>query len=893
MTENSAGSPLQTRGQSPEFRTLGDLIRRLESYGSEAAVIALQQEGSASLKRAELLRRIENIAAALHGAGVRADARVVLWAENSPEWIIACLAVIRAGAVAVPLDIQLGRENLARIMKDCTPKYVLTQERHLARLEELGDAVPEVLLLDPGEEQERSLWRLSGEADLPEREEEQQAVIFYTSGTTGPPKGVPLTDRNLVFQINRLIETGLVSREGDRALLPLPLHHVYPFTVGMLFPLSAVIPIILPHALTGPQIVRAMREERASAVVGVPRLHRALFEAISGRFTSRGRFGEYLFKALHGSSCALRRRFGLNAGKSIWRFVHTRIAPELRLLASGGSPLDPQLAEDLEGMGWEVAIGYGLTETSPLLTVNPPGARRFDTVGVPLPGVEIRIDETVGDQEGEGEILARGPNVFSGYRNLPEKTREDLSEDGWFRTGDLGSIDESGFLKVTGRVSTLIITESGENIRPQEVEEAYQKNPAIREIGVLADDGRLVALIVAEDKDSGEEQIKQALAEQAEGLPSYWSLADYALTGSSLPRTRLGKFRRHLLAERYREAKEGGEKKADKPMALSDMSGEDRALLENNAARSTWDWLAQRYRERGLTPDSRLEADLGIDSLEWLTVTVEIGQRTGIELEEEAITELESVRDLLQKVAETDEEGERGFSGEPLENPEEVLSAEQKNWLEPPTGITGALRKPLFDVNRWVMRRLFNLQVEGDENLPEDGNFMLAPNHLSLLDPPALAAVLADRRLEKTWWGGWTGIAFGTPLSRWLSRLGNAVPVDPDRAVISGLAFGAAVLKCERNLVWFPEGQRSPDGELMQFKPGIGLLLQKQPVPVIPVRISGSREALPPGKFWPRFKTIRVVIGAPLDPRKLSAGEQEGEGARRIARALRERIQEM
>ncbi len=324
-------------------------------------------------------------------------------------------------------------------------------------------------------------------------------------------------------------------------------------------------------------------------------------------------------------------------------------------------------------------------------------------------------------------------------------------------------------------------------------------------------------------------------------------------------------------------------------MSIDEMSGEDRALLEDSIAQSVWELLAKRYRDKRLTPDTSPQVDLGIDSLEWLNLTLEIAESSGVELTDEAISRIETVRDLLREVT----EGGEGQAVDPLENPEQVLDEKQKRWLKPLGRISAAIARLLYTVNQALMRLLFRVRAEGLENLPENRQWVLTSNHLSYLDPFALAAVLGWKHLRNTYWAGWTGVAFTNPVSRFLSRLGKILPVEPTRAARSSLAFGAIVLKKKKNLVWFPEGERSPNGKLQDFKPGIGMLLEKFPVCVIPVFIHGTHEALPPGKFLPRLRSIRLVFGKPLDALEL---KREGHGEKphqQIVSALQDKVAEV
>ncbi len=901
--------------------TLGDLLGVLSEHGNRQAVIGLREGGAESWAYGELAVHVRRLAHGLAEVGVGRGDHVVLFAPARPEWMVACLATVGAGAVATPVDVQLGDEMLARILDNSGAKFVFTTAEQAERLERLDVVVkPKPIALDTGKEDPRS-WRhlLASErrhTELASLEPHEQAALFYTSGTTGAPKGVPLSHANLAFQIDTILGANVVT-EDDRMLVPLPLHHVYPFVMGMLAPLKLGLTIVLPQSLTGPQLVRALKEGEVTVIAGVPRLYSALYAGIEGRARSGGKAAAALFGISARSSTWIRRRTGMDAGKVVMRPLRERLGPDLRVLASGGAPLDPGLARKLEGMGWRIVVGYGLTETSPLLALKPPNGKKLGSVGQPVPGTDVRLDpsampgvdpERRGERRlttepyQEGEILARGPGVFSGYLNLPQETEEVFTEDGWFRTQDLGYFDEDGYLYVTGRASTLIVTEGGKNVQPEGVEETYLQDPVIREIGVLQREGRLVAVIVPDLEEIRrraveiDRSIRHAVEGVSERMPSYQRISEYAITHQPLERTQLGKIRRHLLEERFDVAREGaqGAGEAVGPIPIEDMPEEDRALLENASARRVWEMLAGRYPDRRLAPDTSPQLDLGIDSLGWMDLTLEIAESAGVELSEEALGRVYTVRDLLNEVVDQASapavDTPRAL---PLEHPEEVLSNEQKRSLEPLGPAKSLVAKGMYALNRAIASNVFRLRVEGAEYLPKEGPFVLAPNPVSSLDPCAIAAALDYGQLRHVYWAGRADRAFSNPPKRLMCRLGHVVPIDPHRAVYSSLAFGAAVLKRRQKLVWFPEGHRSHTGELQPFRPGIGMLLDRFAVPVVPVCIRGTYEAMPPGKVWPRPGKIMVAFGKPLDPREL---DKQGEGEQpqdRIVRALQEHVAEL
>jgi long-chain acyl-CoA synthetase len=326
-------------------------------------------------------------------------------------------------------------------------------------------------------------------------------------------------------------------------------------------------------------------------------------------------------------------------------------------------------------------------------------------------------------------------------------------------------------------------------------------------------------------------------------------------------------------------------------MPLEEMSAEDRALLADPGARAVWDLLAARHPEARLTPDTSLLLDLGVDSIEWINLTLEIGERAGATLDEEAIAGMGTVRDLMRAVVGARAKGQ-AIGGSVFDDPESILKPEQRRWLAPLNPVQLFLGRLLHKADRIWLRRWFDLTVEGRENLPRTPPFLIAPTHGSFLDPLALSAAFDLDLLRNLQWAGWTGVAFRNRFFRFVMRLAQVVPVDPDRAVLSSIAFAAAILRRGRGLVWFPEGGRSPDGTLQPFKPGIGVLLDRFRVPVVPVLIFGAYEAWPPGQSLPKRHPVRVVILPPLDPAELARTGTGATEAERIASGLRARMQE-
>lgn len=865
------------------LQTLRDLLDLTAGRGDAPALFVYRAGVSHTISGVELASRSQSLAAQLLRDGLRHGEPVVLIGPSSIEWIIAYFGILSAGALPVPVDHQAGTRDLALIVADCGARRAFAPARHAELLCSAGIARAQITRLD-----DPAVWaQATGSAReaaelpglLPHLEPDDVASLLYTSGTTGAPKGVPLKHRNFIANVEALVATKLVG-PGDRVLVPLPLHHAYPFTCGLLACLATGAALVLPEGVTGPQLISAIRGSGATVLLGVPRLYTALLDGIRARARTHAVSG-WMFRWLLPLSSTVARVTGWRIGRVLFARVHRQIGPTLRILGSGGAALDSAVAWELEGLGWEVLTGYGLTETGPILTFNIRGQVRHGAAGRPVPGVQIRIDAPANEQT--GEILAKGPNVFDGYRGNPEATRAAFTEDGWFRTGDLGWIDADGFLHIRGRVKEMIVLPDGKKVFPETVEAAFAAIPLIREMAVLEHGGRLVALVVPDEEGirrHGAARIESAMREQIEavslGLPPHQRISEYHIIHDSLPRTPLGKLQRFRLPAIFAGGRAGGG-----PQPPADLSPADRALLDGALAQQVWAWLRGRFPDKPLNLDASPQLDLQVDSLEWLALTLEIRDRFGVNLGQEAVASILTVRDLVQEVLAA---AARPVAGN------EALSGEQARWLESPGWAVEMLSRALYALNRAIMRVCFRLRVEGAERLPGQGPLLIAPNHASYLDPMAVAAALPWRLLGEVYWAGWTGFMFRNGFWRALSRATHVFPVDPDRGPADAIASGEAVLASRHVLVWFPEGRRTLTGEIGPFLPGVGVVLERCAAQAVPVRVSGSFACWPWNRRWPRPGRITVSFGAPLTVAQLEAAGAGETRAERIATGLRQAV---
>jgi long-chain acyl-CoA synthetase len=573
-----------------------------------------------------------------------------------------------------------------------------------------------------------------------------------------------------------------------------------------------------------------------------------VWDGVQSAVRARGTFAARAFDALLAASIAVRRYTRLRIGRWLFRSVRQRLGGALELIGCGGAKLPSELAWQLEGLGFRVLTGYGLTETSPVLTFNSPRHARLGSEGRPLPGVELTVS---GEGSGTpGEILARGPSVFSGYWNDAAATAAAFTADGWFRTGDLGRIDADGFLHIVGRSKELIVLADGKKFFPEAVEKQYAESTLLREIGVFERGGLLAAVVVPDEEGvrrRGALREASAVREELEDisarLPSYQRVTSYQIVRSPLPRTQLGKLRRHLLPGLFDGAVI---ERPSEPAALAD---DDRALLATPLGAEVWRWLRERYPESKLTLDTSPQLELDIDSLGWVALTVEIERRFAVALRAERLAHILTLRDLLREV---EAAARSGAAPEPAAPP-----------YSPPGPALRALGAVLFVLARLLVRIALRPTVGGVEQLPR-GPALITPNHVSYLDALVVAAALPWPRLRRTYWAGWVGVMHASAFRRLVSRAAQVFPVDPDRDLAAAVRTARELLDRGYDVVWFPEGRRSPTGALQHFEAGVGVLVQGVEAAVVPTAIAGTFDAWPKHRRWPRPARVRVAFGAPL-----------------------------
>ncbi|MCB9653975.1 MAG: AMP-binding protein [Deltaproteobacteria bacterium] len=882
-----------------DYRDLAELFEsRTVEHGRRVAFRVLNEEDVAdSFTYRDVRRSAHGVAQFLARQGVARGDRVMLASEARPEWGIAYFGVILAGATVVPVDIDLSDNELWNIARAAQAKAALTstklKKRLLASATTTATTVSDASVVVAAGKAAPSADAASAtgaaaplfdfdevfrDAHLTDPEEtkiarraEDVASIIFTSGTTGRPKGVMLTDRNftaLTARMSALFEL----RRTDALLSVLPLHHTFEFSVGLLLPLASGASVTYLEDRTSELLTRAFEETPVTSLVGVPAVWESLHRKLTNEIAARGRVAEFVVRWLMRANAALRDKWGLNIGRLLFRPAHDALGGNVRYMVSGGAPLRPAIFKDLRGLGFNLHEGYGLTEASPVLTVGWPRAKTpVGSVGWPLPGIEVRIRDA--DGGGIGEIVARGPTIMKGYLDNAEATSETVV-DGWLQTGDRGRLDDDGHLFIVGREKDVIIDSNGKNVYPDEIEELYRDCIYIKElsvVGVPSEDGhgeRVAALVVAnyevEDKEADasegvlpKEEVRARIREHFRNVGSKQTFARRVKTmhfwEGDLPRTATKKIKRPFVREQIQRIEATLKKVRSEPSAETMDLGLDHSELSIRRSIAS---IAQK-KVAEIAPSTGLVDQLGFDSLmqlELLTTLETEFPRAKITPEE--LSSATTVADVV-RLASRDSQGER-------QRVEVVGDKEEPRPFRVPYPVAEAGKKALGWLQRVAYDQLLDVKVEGRGNIPANRNMIVATNHASHLDMGLVKNALGDLGGDLATLAA-KDYFFDDPIRRlYFENFTNLLPIDRHGSLKKSLRLASAALRRGQSLLIFPEGTRSRNGVMTEFKPAIGHLCLHERVDILPMYLGGTHEALPVGAVVPASKKLFARIGPPL-----------------------------
>ena len=765
--------------------------------------------------------------------------KVLIFAENSPEWCFALYGSLRCEALVVPVDVQSTRNEVQYIIDDCTPDIIFTTDNKLdffSNIDCKGAKIvtPSCMAIDNSSNVAIS--------NIPVRGQDDTMFIIYTSGTTGNPKGVMLSYKNVMFNIDAVSKSVPIFKEESNVMILLPLHHVFPLIGSLVAPLSVGSTVYIAEGMNAEAILKTLNQGRISLIIGVPRLYDMLVKGVMNKINASvvTRLLYKVVKAIGSDSLS----------KIVFKSVHTKFGGNIEFLVSGGAALSHETAIILKTLGFYVLEGYGMTEAAPMITFTRPGKRKIGYTGDPLPMVEVRIAEN-------GEICLRGDNVMQGYYQRKEET-EQILKDGWLHTGDIGVLDKNG-LKITGRIKEIIVTSNGKNINPELLEQDFIKQSQyVEEIGIFLHKDVLHAAIRPnmsnirlQSLENMDALIKDEVSKFNSQNTTYKRIKQYHIISTEFPKTRLGKLQRYKLPSLIEktETKISNEKELENKSEIYKLL---KAFVEEETG-----YTAHEH--------DHFEIDLSMDSLNIVSLLAYIENSFDITLTEEQIGELNTL-DKLSKYIENENyqlrEGKISWK--------EILSTKTDIKLQSP----GIIHWCVNSFSKIALSLIYRFRYKGSKNIP-DGPCIIVANHRSALDGLLVTYKLPHKINKNTFFFA-KKKHWKTKLSMFLARKNNIILMDINKNVRESLQEMSAVIRKGKNVVIFPEGTRSKTNDMNKFKETFAILSKELNVPIVPVAITGSERAVYHNVKipFPRFMTrINVDVLNPVYPSEEQTAE--------------------
>jgi long-chain acyl-CoA synthetase len=804
------------------MQTLIDLFQTFQPRGAQTAFVNRTGVRRFAYSYAEISDLSLRMAQLLAQMGVGVGDRVVIWGPNSSWWGVAYWGILLRGAVAVPVDFMSDRAR-AEMIRSLTESKVVIQSRFKPeRLTGEGSLLLEDLqfLLENMPPIEEIHYPAPGD----------MAQLIYTSGTTGNPKGVILTHKNLISNMTQINRQVPIITSHFAFLSLLPLSHMFEQMGGFFTPLYRGASVIYPRTLKPSAIMEALSEEDIYVIMSVPRLMQLLRTSIQRELAEK-----HLDKVA-GSLARFGSRLHKGGRRLLFFPVQRKFGRNFTVFVSGGAPLEPEVFNFWNNMGFTVLEGYGLTECSPVLCVNTMEKQLPGAVGPPLPGVRLKIEDK--------ELLAKGDNVFPGYYRNDEATRDAFTEDGFFRTGDIAEFGSDGWVYIKGREKELIVTGAGVNVYPDELEGVLNKIPGVKEscvIGVDRGGGEEVhAVLLLGDDGAKPDQI---VAEANRHLDALHQITGYTVWNEpEFPKTTTLKIKKFQVKEEIRKGAAAGE------------GGASKDSLVNLLARVTGSKAAE------IREDSLLVADLGLTSIARLELVNSLEQEYRLDIDDSQVGPQTRVRELRQIIAKREKVKQRHHF---------------RFWTN--SAPVRALRM-LGDalLNYPAFRCFATLEVLGEERLEElKGPVVFVANHLSYFDQPSIMFAMPKQIRYRTATAAWEEFFFGDyhGLNRLWRRICydygtlflNLFPLPQTSGFSGSMRFMGKLADRGLNTLIFPEGAHSRDGKMQEFQLGLGFIVKELGVPVVPIRIEGTQRILPPGQTsFPRRGEVTVTFGTPL-----------------------------
>jgi len=829
---------------------LQEIIKSFRKDKTKEAITYIKGFKPQRINYALLYRKICDVLYYLRKKGIKPGDKIAIWSENRPEWVYLLFAAIAHGVIVVPLDAKASFEFAKKISS-------LTKCKLFFKGITVKGTHPEIETVEIASLDLLPHGDISFDSCFVAIPDEHLCEIVFTSGTTGEPKGVMLTHKNIFANIQSINKIFTVKKDF-RFLSILPLSHMFEQTIGMLLPFYAHASIVYLETLKPTALIDYIREERVTNMIVVPRVLEAISNAIKNKVKKAGK--EELFNKL----LRFCKNKPLFLKKIVFRKVHNSFG-NFKFFVCGGAPLSESIERFFEDMGFIVVQGYGMTEAAPVITCNLPASKKIGSIGKAIPDVDIKLTE-------KGEIIVKGENVFSGYYENKKATEETLKE-GWLYTGDIAEDDNEGFYFIKGRVKNMIVTPDGLNVYPEDIESILKAIEGVKDacvLGLEAENkkGELVhaSLLLEEESTDAKSIIDKANAQ----LSNYQKIRSFTVYPyDDFPRTTTLKIKKSLVKE----------------TVLALLSGES---IEKSKRPS--DRIAElilkvvNVKVEDIKDEAVLATDLQMSSIDRIELLSLIEQELGVTIDEELVTDKSTVADIKSLIQKAEKP-----------KPSKFRYYQMHSYM----------KFPRFFFQEFVIRPLLKLFIKFEifdrENLKLINEpVIFVANHQSYLDVPALYITMPKKLSLVTAPAAWeeffivedsSGISafFRKIFYRLLYELTvffiNIFPFPQSKSARQSMVYAGKLLDNGFNILIFPEGAMTKDGEIHDFMQGIGIILKNIEAKVVPIYLDGLFEIYPKHRIIPKKGKVKIRFGKPL---KIDRSKTPQEITQFVEKAVRE-----
>lgn len=753
---------------------------------------------------------------------IEKNSHVIIFMSNRVEFVYSFYHVWDCNAVNVSIDFSASPKDLAYYIENSDAVKIITENKGLDTVKQALDILDKKIDIVNVDEISFGNFSYSGELKIENKDLDSTAVILYTSGTTGKPKGVMITYENIKCNVEGL-DTYKMFEEKDTFIVLLPLHHILPLAGTVVVPLMLGSIIVFLDDFTAQAMLATMQKHKVTIMIGVPKIWEVMHKKIIDTINSK-KITKMIFK--------LAKKLNIKfLNHILFKKIRDTFGGNIKFLVSGGSKINGDITADFLIWGIKICDGYGMTETAPLISYTPHNRIVPGSIGEVLKNIDVKISD-------DGEILVKGRNVMKGYYKNEEATKEIIDKDGYLHTGDLGYLD-GDLLYITGRKKEMIVLSNGKNINPADIEnEISIKTNLIKEIAIIENNSVLTAIVYPDFQkifDNKISNIKETIKYDVidaynKEAADYKKVLDVIIVNEELPKTRIGKIRRFMLKDFISNENETTE-------IIDEPDFDEYKVIKN--------YLSD-LKNKKISPVAHIEIDLGLDSLDMVEFLHFIETRYSI-TDNEIVMRNPIVKDLAKYIREN-----KGDENNSNVNWSKILS-QDTNTKIPKSNIFSKILKIFLAI---IFNSYFKLKIKGLEKI-SDKTCIYVGNHQSYLDALMFMYAIKSEVANNTY-----SIAkvahFDSKLKKFLANNANIVIVDLNKDVSGVLKVSAKILRSGKNILIFPEGTRTRDGKLGSFKKAFAILAKELNVDIQPFIISGAYDLFPANKKIPKTGNLEI-----------------------------------